>query len=1055
MRAHSLSFVFVVFVVLAGPVAVPDARAQGPFVNFETPHVHPLDVTPDGTRLLAVNTPDGRLEVFDLTSPIPVRTASIPVGVDPVSVRARTDGEAWVVNHVSDSISIVDLSTARVVGTLDTDDEPADVAFAGSSERAFVSCSQSNTILVFDPAQLATPPLVVTLPVEEPRALAVSADGLTVYAAVFESGNGTTILGGGSDDATVISYPPNVVGNIAGPYAGANPPPNSGTQFVPPKKAGNPVSPKVGLIVRKSSSGTWLDDNGGDWTAFVTGPSATQSGRRIGWDMPDRDVVILDADTLAVSYATGLMNINMGLAVHPVSGEVTVVGTESINDVRFEPNLNGVFVRVRFARVDPTGPTTNGIVDLNGHLDYSVPNLPQAERDKSIGDPRDLVWNAAGTKGYVVGMGSNNVVVVDAAGARVGATPTIEVGEGPTGVVLDETRERLYVLNKFASTLSVVSTVFEVEVATVPLHDASPSAIKTGRRHLYDTHATSGLGQASCASCHVDARMDRLAWDLGDPAGDVKSLAGQNLGANVPGLNTGFQAYHPMKGPMTTQTLQDIIGKEPHHWRGDRTGLEEFDAAFAGLLGDDAPLAAPEMQEFEDFLATIHLPPNPFRTFDNGLPTNLPLPGHFTTGRFGLANQPLPNGNAVAGLATYRPPNLIDQGAFACITCHTLPTGMSTDTKLAGFQYQSVPVGPDGEHHHALISNDGLTNKAFKVPQLRNLYEKVGFDATKISSRAGFGFLHDGSVDSIARFVNLLAFNVTSDQETANLVAFMLALSGSDLPSGSSGNLFEPPGTASQDAHAAVGTQTTLVDAGTASATQLQLLTDMLALADLGEVGVVVKGKQGGLDRGYAYLGGGSFQADRQSESPTAAALQAAAAVGSELTYTVVPAGTETRVGIDRDGDGALDRDELDAGSDPADAASTPGCGGITSYGAGCAGAGGFVPVLAMSGCAASGGTLSFSLQQGAGGGAALLLLGLGPAAAPIGGGCFLNVSPVLGAGITLPLAGALPGTGRLEFATVLPGGITSGTLTLQAVVQDATTPLGFTTTNGVQLVFP
>ena len=33
------------------------------------------------------------------------------------------------------------------------------------------------------------------------------------------------------------------------------------------------------------------------------------------------------------------------------------------------------------------------------------------------------------------------------------------------------------------------------------------------------------------------------------------------------------------------------------------------------------------------------------------------------------------------------------------------------------------------------------------------------------------------------------------------------------------------------------------------------------------------------------------------------------------------------RLGLDRDGDGFLDRDELDAGSDPADAASTPGGG--------------------------------------------------------------------------------------------------------------------------------
>src|SRR5947207_15796749 len=35
------------------------------FVNWETGQVHPVDMTPDGTRLLVCNTADNRLEVFD------------------------------------------------------------------------------------------------------------------------------------------------------------------------------------------------------------------------------------------------------------------------------------------------------------------------------------------------------------------------------------------------------------------------------------------------------------------------------------------------------------------------------------------------------------------------------------------------------------------------------------------------------------------------------------------------------------------------------------------------------------------------------------------------------------------------------------------------------------------------------------------------------------------------------------------------------------------------------------------------------------------------------
>ena len=52
-----------------------------------------------------------------------------------------------------------------------------------------------------------------------------------------------------------------------------------------------------------------------------------------------------------------------------------------------------------------------------------------------------------------------------------------------------------------------------------------------------------------------------------------------------------LRPFDPQKGPMTTQTLQDIIGKEPHHWRGDRDGIEAFNGAFESLLGDDGPPA--------------------------------------------------------------------------------------------------------------------------------------------------------------------------------------------------------------------------------------------------------------------------------------------------------------------------------------------------------------------------------------------------------------------------------------------------------------------------------
>jgi hypothetical protein len=58
--------------------------------------------------------------------------------------------------------------------------------------------------------------------------------------------------------------------------------------------------------------------------------------------------------------------------------------------------------------------------------------------------------------------------------------------------------------------------------------------------------------------------------------------------------------------------------------------------------------------------------------------------------------------------------------------------------------------------------------------------------------------------------------------------------------------------------------------------------------------------------------------------------LRLSSGAGAEVTFTVVPKGTEIRIGIDRDSDTHLDRDELDACADPADPTSTPGSVTIT-----------------------------------------------------------------------------------------------------------------------------
>ena len=49
-------------------VVAASAQAQS-LVNFESHQTRPVCLSPDGTRLFVVNTPDGRLSVFDVSNP--------------------------------------------------------------------------------------------------------------------------------------------------------------------------------------------------------------------------------------------------------------------------------------------------------------------------------------------------------------------------------------------------------------------------------------------------------------------------------------------------------------------------------------------------------------------------------------------------------------------------------------------------------------------------------------------------------------------------------------------------------------------------------------------------------------------------------------------------------------------------------------------------------------------------------------------------------------------------------------------------------------------------
>ncbi len=547
----------------------------GTFLNFESPQVHPIAFSATGTRLFVCDTPDARLSVFD-TSVLsnPVLLAEIPVGIEPVTVRPRTADEVWVVNHTSDSISVVSLTSGIVTDTIQCKDEPCDVVFAGSPTRAYVSIAGSKQVRVFDVTTHA-PVATIAVPGMQPRALAVNASGTRVFAVVAISGNRTTIL----------------PANVAPPQ----PPSNNATVGAPPH---------TGMIV---------DSTNPQWSTSIP------------YTVSDHDVIEVDTATnTIVRTIDGVGTVNFNIAVRPGTGDLYVPCTEARNTVRYENDLRGHAVDNLLTRIDVvSGAVTR--FDLNAGFNYANPNNPAAKAI-ALAQPVDAVFTPSGAL-YVTAFGTDRIARIDPTNGAVLAR--IEVGNapgalvdsrhkrGPRGMAVHPSGNRLFVLNRIANTITIVNPATDTVLSEIPVgaFDPTPLAIKEGRGFLYDAKL-SGNGTMSCAACHIDGETDREDWDLGnyeDPEIELPD----------PSNTYGLIGMHPMKGPMFTQTLRGLSqGSNPLHWRGDRSDFNSFNVAFSALMGG-SQIPAADMQAFTDFVMTCEFEPNPNLLVDRSMPATL------------------------------------------------------------------------------------------------------------------------------------------------------------------------------------------------------------------------------------------------------------------------------------------------------------------------------------------------------------------------------------------------------------------------------------------------
>jgi YVTN family beta-propeller protein len=731
MIRHEASFsyglVLLAALLISPCVAESQAHDTGHPV-FLSPHASPI-VESNGV-VFVVNTPADTVDVIDVSSRAII--TRINVGIDPVSLALRPDGkEIWVANHVSDSVSVIDLDPTslrhfQVIATVQEFnhvtgatrfDEPVGIAFA-NSDKAYIALSSENQIAVIN---------VVTRQVEkrlnitaqDPRAIAVHGDRL--YVIPFESGNQTQISG---------------------------------------------CVDKIDENLCTFDAIEHVIENNNVLSLFAVVDIVKN---RLN---PDRDLFVFNtANDQLVEIVDGLGTLLYGLTISS-GGQVFVTQTDARNDVNgragtFGDGLaemeNRAFLN-RITQVDCSADTCT----VPRFMDLEPLPPAQPAPGMAFATPFAIAISADDATLLVSAASSNKLFSVDAVSGQL--LGQVEVGKVPRGIALESSDEgrplQAWVFNAADNTVSLIDVsdpVSPVLADTITLDDPTHPAVKRGRIAFNDAGAST-TGTFSCESCHPDGGTDQLLWVLDTPP------------CNIGGCN--------QIPPRITMPIRGLRDTAPYHWDGipgDPYGgnntsningsdpancsLEEaasctrflVDGSLASTMceasscplndeGKDGALTAVERDDMAKFLLSVPYPPAQKRSYNNVLSNRAESGFQLFHIDGDLQGDPEPN---------------------VCGNCHRMPFWVSTNTPGTGMEaptwrgaYDRWLILPQGRLN--IIDFDFYRDiSAAGVPE-QSMWQ------LSWAGRTRFNPVWDMVLEGSTGFSGSFARNLTLSRETAN-----------------------------------------------------------------------------------------------------------------------------------------------------------------------------------------------------------------------------------------------------------------------------------------------